>query len=268
MQGVARAARCHPIELELLLYHTTSHLPPRATTLQAAHLLAELRSKQPAASCSAADAAASSTGTGNGSSSSGGDAATSPSCPSDLLAQLALRLASHGFDVVLRTCCPTLDAGGGAAGAGCTAGGEHKQQHQHHQAAGTEWQATGLRHSFLRVSLPEAGVVQAPVIVDPRFRQQFVMPHPTHRYASVLEALPAVLCLNEARMWLLLERLATETATAFKETRLTLPPWRHPAAVHDKWLGAVWRDAAVDADSSVEALSHRFATASLGPLVH
>lgn len=71
------------------------------------------------------------------------------------------------------------------------------------------------------------------------------------RLQEALEALPRVLCLAEARLFHLVDLLCTETAAAFKEARLSLPPWRHTAAVMDKWTAPSERylDVAVDADA-------------------
>ena len=45
-----------------------------------------------------------------------------------------------------------------------------------------------------------------------------------------------------------------ETAAAFKDCKLSLPPWRHTAAVMDKWLSVKYQDVVVDADSTPDAL--------------
>jgi hypothetical protein len=63
-----------------------------------------------------------------------------------------------------------------------------------------------------------------------------------------------VLCLAEARLFHLVDLLCTETAAAFKEARLSLPPWRSTPSVMDKWLSERFQDVAVDADSSPQAL--------------
>jgi uncharacterized protein (TIGR01615 family) len=159
---------------------------------------------------------------------------------------LAVRLACRGYDVVLRTCFPALDSEHGPKD---PAGQDNKQ--------GSDLLAAGLRHTFVLVSqhVPaDEAVVLPTVIVDPLFRDQFVMPHPTERLQEALDAVPRVLCLAEARLFHLVDLLCTETAAAFKAARLSLPPWRHTPAVMDKWLSEKHHDLVVDADSSPQAL--------------
>lgn len=224
---------------------------------------------------------------------------------------LAHRLACRGYDVVLRTCFPLLDID--AAG---KEDSHQQQQHQHHHqqrkqrhSSGSELLASGLRHTFVRVSQPvpaEEAVVLPTVIVDPLFRDEFEMPHATDRcgfcrpldwlftwrqllkealddqaprvcqsccsstqvltdaacgccccccrFTSTLDALPRVLCLAESRLWHLVQLLCTETTAAFKESGLSLPPWRATSAVMDKWLSVRFHDTVVDADTSPQDL--------------
>lgn len=137
--------------------------------LQAAHLLAELQEKarQGAADTSAAAAAAAAPA--DAASGQQQTPASSSSCPGSelsLAVMLAVRLACRGYDVHLRTCFPCLEQEG--------------QQ----PAASEHLMAGGLRHTFVRVSQPvpaDEAVVLPTVIVDPRFGDQFQMPHPTPR---------------------------------------------------------------------------------------
>ncbi len=81
------------------------------------------------------------------------------------------------------------------------------------------------------------------------------------RLQEGLEALPRVLCLAEARLFHLVDLLCSETATAFKHAKLSLPPWRHTPAVMDKWLSTSYQDVAVEADSSPQALEQAISSA-------
>jgi hypothetical protein len=128
--------------------------------VQAAHLLAELQQssqQQP---------------------SSSGSLAAAPASEPSLIVMLAVRLACRGYDVVLRTAFPSCDVITGADK------GRNGQQDVLQAAADELPVASGLRHTFLRVSSPlpaEEAVVLPTVIVDPLFRDQFEMPHPTPR---------------------------------------------------------------------------------------
>lgn len=146
--------------------------------LQAAHLLAELQEKarhsvgpqavqQPDSSASTAQPAALEAAATQA---AGGCHPNQPS----LAVMLAVRLACRGYDVVLRTCLPALD----------NSEPDKVINGQHKQATAAELVASGLRHTFVRVSQPvpaEEAVVLPTVIVDPLFADQFQMPHPTKR---------------------------------------------------------------------------------------
>ncbi|KAF6262581.1 hypothetical protein COO60DRAFT_1495678 [Scenedesmus sp. NREL 46B-D3] len=164
--------------------------------------------------------------------------AESGCCLDDLLTQMALRLAQRGYDVSLRTSYP------------CRA--ESSEEQAPGQREGS-CAMMGLRHSFIRVAQP--GMETSPsIIVDPCFREQFEIPHTSDRYASVLAALPDVLCLAESRLWHLVEALSSESKAAFKEAGLSCPPWRDASTVLDKWLGKQPQDVAVDGDMSLPQL--------------
>lgn len=156
--------------------------------LQAARLLAELRDVQadqqpggtqaatPQAEPGSASTAVSAPTTPEASVVSGpADAASQPS----LAVMLALRLACRGYDVVLRTCFPafpTLPALDSEHAPKDPAAQDNKQD--------SDLLAAGLRHTFVLVSQPvpaDEVAVLPTVIVDPLFRDQFVMPHPTQR---------------------------------------------------------------------------------------
>lgn len=90
---------------------------------------------------------------------------------------LAVRLACRGYDVLLRTCFPSVEG---------TAAGNDMHGQTEQQPAG-ELVASGLRHTYLRVSQPmpaDETVLLPSVIVDPAFKDQFEMPHPSKRYET------------------------------------------------------------------------------------
>jgi uncharacterized protein (TIGR01615 family) len=82
------------------------------------------------------------------------------------------------------------------------------------------------------------------------------------RLQEALEALPRVLCLAEARLFHLVDLLCSETATAFKHAKLSLPPWRHTPAVMDKWLSTNYHDVVVEADSLPQSLEQAIRAAA------
>lgn len=120
---------------------------------------------------------------------------------------LARRLTRMGYTVHIRT------ALGGGDGGDCL---------------------RNLRHTFLCCT--SAGSSQQPrLVVDPFFREQFVIAHPTPRYRAILEFLPQVYVGETPRLTQLVTFLCSEMSLAFKERCAVLPPWRQAASMMSKW---------------------------------
>ncbi|KAF8072496.1 hypothetical protein HT031_000155 [Scenedesmus sp. PABB004] len=73
------------------------------------------------------------------------------------------------------------------------------------------------------------------VIVDPTFRDQFAIAHPSPRYAAVLDALPPVWVGSAPRLAALVELVCGEMVLAFRAAGAVLPPWRQTASMLSKW---------------------------------
>ena len=73
-------------------------------------------------------------------------------------------------------------------------------------------------------------------VVDPVFREQFVIAKPTPRYASLLSSLPDVFIGPFENLTPLVLFLCAEMAASFKETGGScLPPWRCTTSMLSKW---------------------------------
>ena len=55
-------------------------------------------------------------------------------------------------------------------------------------------------------------------LVDPKFKEQFEIAHPTERYTELLDALPAFFVGTEDRLVTLVELLCSEMSAAFQST--------------------------------------------------
>lgn len=55
-------------------------------------------------------------------------------------------------------------------------------------------------------------------LVDPKFKEQFEIAHPTERYTELLDALPAFFVGTEDRLVALVELLCSEMSAAFQST--------------------------------------------------
>jgi uncharacterized protein (TIGR01615 family) len=73
------------------------------------------------------------------------------------------------------------------------------------------------------------------IIVDPTFRDQFAIAHPSARYAAVLDSLPAVFVGHAGRIPQLVELLCAEMSLAFHAAGIVLPPWRQTKSMLSKW---------------------------------
>jgi hypothetical protein len=141
------------------------------TCLQAAHVLSELHSLSGDIAADAEGAAgqgqrqrqaAAVTGLTSSSSTGEGSSSANISEHDKLVCCLALRLSCHGYDVIIRRSCPSLE--------------QHGEEGSMKTPEGV---AMGLRHAFVRVEQP--GEISSPLVVDPCFRDLFVIPHPTER---------------------------------------------------------------------------------------
>ena len=98
----------------------------------------------------------------------------------------------------------------------------------------------------------------ATYIIDPAFREQFNIAHPTPRYEQILAAIPATFVGTEERLVALVRALCHEIQGVFLEQNSTLPPWRDVAAQLSKWRPRRSTDCPItQQDESSKDMSHR-----------
>lgn len=118
-------------------------------------------------------------------------------------------LTGLGYNVAVRT------ALGGGGGADCL---------------------RNLRHSFVSCTLPGTSPnSRRRYIVDPRFKEQFVIAKPTSRYATILQAVPNAYVGPEEHLAPFVNFLCGELAAAFRTHGCVLPPWRQATSMLSKW---------------------------------
>jgi uncharacterized protein (TIGR01615 family) len=93
-----------------------------------------------------------------------------------------------------------------------------------------------LRHEFLTVLSNEGDFKDCTLIVDPLFREQFAIPHPSATYAALLELVPLEFVGTASRLIPLVQCLCAEMVASFEAKGLTLPPWRRAQSMLSKWL--------------------------------
>lgn len=128
-----------------------------------------------------------------------------------------------GFTVRLRDCV------GGGAGAQCL----HNLRHSFLILSPS---AHLSARSSLRPTHTPAAAAAEEVIIDPTFRDNFVIAHPSPRYSAALEALPPVFIGTLSTVQPLVELLCAEMALAFKEAGIVTPPWRSLRSMMTKWM--------------------------------
>lgn len=96
------------------------------------------------------------------------------------------------------------------------------------------WHPSTYSHGFLtvKVTAQEGG---RKYLVEPRFRDHFVIQGPTARYSEVLNILPEEYVGPVDRFMDLVKVLCREMADAFASTGRPLPPWRTCEKVASKW---------------------------------
>ena len=70
--------------------------------------------------------------------------------------------------------------------------------------------------------------------LQPHFREQFEISHPTPRYSGLLAMLPQVLVAPPAQLAPLVQLLCAEMSLAFEQHGLSLPPWRESKSLLSK----------------------------------
>lgn len=73
-------------------------------------------------------------------------------------------------------------------------------------------------------------------IVDPDFKGQFSIMHPTAHYSTLLAAVPSPVVLPEDRVAPVVQLISRELSQVFKQHEVVLPPWRATSSVLTKWL--------------------------------
>ncbi|EFJ40509.1 hypothetical protein VOLCADRAFT_99686 [Volvox carteri f. nagariensis] len=114
-----------------------------------------------------------------------------------------------------------------------------------------------LRHTFIICDTP--GVSGGPPrrhIIDPQFKEQFIIAKTTARYAAILAAVPPVFVGPEEHLPLLVNFLCNEMSAAFRQLGSVLPPWRHASSMLSKWRPRKSVDEAGIAAAAAAAGSH------------
>ncbi|GMH35866.1 hypothetical protein BSKO_03734 [Bryopsis sp. KO-2023] len=109
-----------------------------------------------------------------------------------------------------------------------------------------------LRHSYLVIKMPfslKNGLDE--VIVDPGFRQQFVIAQPTEEYQNMLEKLPSTFVGPIGALWNVAGWVCEQLEKSFLKSGRLVPPWRRSGSILSKWKGQDFQDQEVAAAPAV-----------------
>ncbi|KAG2445135.1 hypothetical protein HYH02_008603 [Chlamydomonas schloesseri] len=138
-----------------------------------------------------------------------------------------LRTLKHRFLVCVGWDRPaTHTAVGTGVGAGVAAGAG---------AGGVSGGSSGVCGSGSEGQAGQDSQPTEPLVVEVRFREQFLIAHPTRGYEQLLLALPVVFVGTLRRLDAVVEVMAAEVAAAFRQAGRPLPPWRTKGAMLSKW---------------------------------
>lgn len=118
-----------------------------------------------------------------------------------------------------------------------------KSQRPKIQAPSQMWKH--LRHSFLLCYgvMGPGGVTlayqQTPVVVDPRFKEQFAIAHPSPWFEGLLKVMSNEYVGHPDSLKRLVSLVCDEMLKAFVEQKLSIPPWRNQKAMLSKWTGPI-----------------------------
>jgi len=92
-----------------------------------------------------------------------------------------------------------------------------------------------LRHSFIILQKEEEQIV----IIDPNFRDQFVISRPTEKYEKILSFVPRIFIGDWALLFNQVLVISGEMTESFKEKKISLPPWRRQNSILSKWRNII-----------------------------
>jgi uncharacterized protein (TIGR01615 family) len=93
-----------------------------------------------------------------------------------------------------------------------------------------------LRHEFIICSGLSDGSLEHSCVVDPQFRDQFLLGQQSDLYEDVLLAVPEEFVGSPIRLQALVTVICAEMVKVYQDLGVSLPPWRRPRSVLGKWF--------------------------------
>lgn len=93
-----------------------------------------------------------------------------------------------------------------------------------------------LRHEFLICNGRLDGTSDHQCLIDPQFRDQFLLGKYNEEYEHLLKIVPQAFVGSPLRLQALASVICAEMANVYLSLGISLPPWRKPHAVLGKWF--------------------------------
>lgn len=93
-----------------------------------------------------------------------------------------------------------------------------------------------LRHEFIICDGKLDGSVEHQCVIDPQFRDQFLLGKHNVEYENLLEFVPLEFVGSALRLQAIVSVICAQMTKVYQELGITLPPWRRPRAVLGKWF--------------------------------
>jgi len=97
-----------------------------------------------------------------------------------------------------------------------------------------------LRHTFLwlkpAVALDGLDFPEQRIILEPDIRAHFVISRATPNYQRLVDALPEQFVGTHQRLVELVEFMCEQMTASFRESAMSVPPWRQPKSILSKWF--------------------------------
>lgn len=93
-----------------------------------------------------------------------------------------------------------------------------------------------LRHEFIICDGKLDGSIEHQCVIDPQFRDQFLLGKQNIEYDNLLRVVPLEFVGSALRLQAIVSVICAQMTKVYQDLGISLPPWRRPRAVLGKWF--------------------------------